>query len=63
MGKNKPPRPPLCLCRGWVNWLFGIVSPSKYSGYIGKNERQQRKIDKYKAACGEFFEALEGGEE
>lgn len=32
MKKNKcplkRPRPPRCLCRTFVDWLFGIVSPS-----------------------------------
>ena len=26
--KKKPPRPPREICGSFINWLFGIVSPS-----------------------------------
>lgn len=56
MKKNKcpfkPPHPPRCLCRTFVDWIFGIVSPSllyihSYSGHV-KVREYMRKCANYK---------------
>lgn len=50
MGRRKPPNPPLCLCNDVFHWRLGIVSPCRELFYIPKNEREARKIKKYKEA-------------
>ena len=49
----KPPRPPRCLCRTYIDYLFGIVSPSllvKFSfGPVNVDEVEKyfKKMDAY----------------
>lgn len=33
------PRPPMDLCDSWLEWMFGIVSPSKYANALMGNIR------------------------
>lgn len=57
MRKPKPPRPPMCICRTFADYIFGIVSPSLYFKHIvsfhvartfeDELSKNQRKIKLY----------------
>ena len=50
MNKNKcpfkKPRPPRCLCRTFIDWIFGIVSPSLLYMHIYNGSDEGRKYIK-----------------
>lgn len=57
MRKPKEPRPPMCICRTFADYIFGIVSPSLYFKHVvdyhasrilgGELDKNQRKIGLY----------------
>lgn len=57
----KPPRPPRCLCRTFVDWLFGIVSPSLLYMHIYCGSKEGRD---YIAKCANYkFNVLQWKEQ
>lgn len=52
----KPPRPPRCLCRGFINWIFGIVSPSLWLVSTDKKAIEyKRKLNIYERKRSEWY--------
>ena len=58
----KAPRPPRCLCRTWIDWLFHIVSPSLLLVVENDKAKKYRKeVREYFRKCNEWHKSHVGG--